>query len=626
MTSTQPDASWQEPGRTAGIRAHAGERLRAQGPPAALLALTAVLYLWGLNRSGYANEFYAAAVKAGTQSWRAFLFGSLDPSNFITVDKPPASLWVMELSGRLFGFSSWSMLAPQALAGVASVALVYAAVRRWFTRQAALLSGAILAVTPVAAVMFRFNNPDALLVLLLVGAAYATTRAIERGSAGWLALAGAAVGLGFLTKMLEAFLVVPALGLAYLIAAPGSLLRRTWQAALAAAALVAACGWWVAVVELTPASSRPYVGGSTNNSIIDLIWGYNGVGRLDGTGTGQGANFSGAPGLLRLFNSELGGQISWLLPAAQVALVFGIWCTARRPRTDRPRAALLLWGGWFVAAALVFSFMSGVIHPYYTNLLAPPIAVIVGVVTTGLWARRDRLAASIGLGLMLIATSAWSYVLLARTPAWHPELRGAIIVVGLLTAVALVALTDAQGRRLRAVVVCAGLAAALAAPAAYTLSTAATAQSGSLVAAGPASSAGGIGGGPGGGGLVAPGTSSSSSTALDALVARSSSSFRWAAATSSSMTAAPLELATGKAVMALGGFNGSDRAITPAAFEKLVAAGAVHYYVVGDGGGAGGPGGGPGGGNSEIASWVASHFTATTVGGSTVYDLTRPAG
>ena len=495
MTSTQPDASWQALRRTAGIRALAGERLRAHGPLAALLALTSVLYLWGLSRSGYANEFYAAAVKAGTQSWQAFLFGSLDPSNFITVDKPPASLWVMELSGRLFGFSSWSMLAPEALAGVASVALVYAAVRRWFTPPAALLSGAILAVTPVAAVMFRFNNPDALLVLLLVGAAYATTRAIERGSAGWLALAGAAVGLGFLTKMLEAFLVVPALGLTYLIAAPGSLLRRTWQLALAAVALVAACGWWVAVVELTPASSRPYVGGSTNNSIFDLIWGYNGVGRLDGTGTGQGANFSGAPGLLRLFNSELGGQISWLLPAAVIALVLGIWRTARRPRTDRPRAALLLWGGWLVAAALVFSFMSGVIHPYYANLLAPPIAVIVGVVTTELWARRDRLAASIGLALMLIATSAWSYVLLARTPEWHPELRVAVLVAGLLTAVALVALTDALGRRLRAVVVCAGLAAALAAPVAYTLSTAATAQSGSIVAAGPASSAGGLGGG-----------------------------------------------------------------------------------------------------------------------------------
>ena len=225
-------------------------------------------------------------------------------------------------------------------------------------------------------------------------------------------------------------------------------------------------------------------------------------------GTGQGANFSGAPGLLRLFNSELGGQISWLLPAAVIALVVGIWRTARRPRTDRPRAALILWGGWLVAAALVFSFMSGVIHPYYANLLAPPIAVIVGVVTTELWARRDRLTASIGLALMLIATAAWSYVLLARTPEWHPELRVAVLVVGLLTAVALVALTDALGRRLRAVVVCARLAAALAAPAAYTLGTAATAQSGSIVAAGPASSAGGLGGGFGADGGLAPGASS----------------------------------------------------------------------------------------------------------------------
>ncbi len=221
MTFAQPETTWVETERPA-----IAARLRAHAPLTLLLGATTALYLWGLGRSGYANEFYAAAVKAGTQSWKAFLFGSLDPSNFITVDKPPASLWLMELSGRVFGFSSWSMLVPEALAGVASVWLLYAAVRRWFSQPAALLAGAVLAVTPVAALMFRFNNPDALLVLLLVVAAYATTRAIENGSAPWLALAGAAVGLGFLTKMMEAFLVLPALAAAYLVAAPGPVRRR----------------------------------------------------------------------------------------------------------------------------------------------------------------------------------------------------------------------------------------------------------------------------------------------------------------------------------------------------------------------------------------------------------------
>jgi 4-amino-4-deoxy-L-arabinose transferase-like glycosyltransferase len=664
MTSTQPETSWTGLRHVATARAEVSTRLRAHGPFAALLALTAVLYLWGLDRSGDANQFYAAAVKAGTQSWKAFLFGSLDSSNFITVDKPPASLWLMELSGRVFGFSTWSMLVPQALAGVASVALVYATVKRWFSVHAALLSGAILAVTPVAALMFRFNNPDALLVLLLVGAAYATTRAIEVASVRWLALAGAAVGFGFLTKMMEAFLIVPALALAYLVAAPGSLPRRAWHLVVAGLALVAAGGWWVAVVELTPASSRPYVGGSTNNSIFDLIWGYNGLGRLDGTGTGQGANFSGSPGLLRLFNSEMGGQISWLLPAALLGLVFALWHTARRPRVDRSRAALLIWGGWLVVTALVFSSMSGVIHPYYTNLLAPPIAVVVGVVVAELWSRRRDVRAAVALALMLIGTSAWSYVLLDRTPSWHPWLRDAVVAVGLLVAVVLVVARHALRRTLVTSLAVAGLAAALAAPVAYTLSTVATAETGSIVAAGPSGSAAGFGGG----GRVGGGTTSS--TALDTLIGASGTTYRWAAATSSSMTAAPLELATGKAVMAIGGFNGSDHAITLAAFKKLVAGGEVHYYVAGGGGfgGAGGSGapgrsaaggpptggppvggvragklpsgagvsrlgrgsfpggqtGGPGGGNTEIATWVAAHFTATTVGGTTVYDLTQP--
>src|SRR5439155_5381130 len=215
-------------------------------------------------------DFYAAAVQAGTQSWKALFFGSLDAGNAITVDKPPAALWVMGLSGRIFGFSSWSMLAPQALEGVAAVALLYAAVRRWSGPVAGLLAGAALALTPVAVLMFRFNNPDALLTLLLVAAGYAMVRAVERASARWIALAGALVGFGFLTKMLQALLVLPAFGLTYLIAAPTSLRRRIRHLVAGVAAMVVAAGWWVAAVELWPASSRPYIGGSTGNSVLDL--------------------------------------------------------------------------------------------------------------------------------------------------------------------------------------------------------------------------------------------------------------------------------------------------------------------------------------------------------------------
>jgi hypothetical protein len=169
-----------------------------------LLAGTAVLYLWALDRSGWANTFYSAAVQAGTRSWKAFFFGSSDSSNFITVDKPPISLWPMEIAARIFGLSSWSVLVPQALEGVASVALLYSAVRRWFGARAGLLAGVVLALTPVATLMFRFNNPDALLVLLLTAAAYCTVRALERGSTRWLLAVAALVGTGFLTKYLQA--------------------------------------------------------------------------------------------------------------------------------------------------------------------------------------------------------------------------------------------------------------------------------------------------------------------------------------------------------------------------------------------------------------------------------------
>ena len=245
-----------------------------------LLLTTAGTYLYNLAASGYGNSFYAAAVEAGSKSWKAMFFGSLDASNFITVDKPPAALWVMDLSARLFGFSTWSVMVPGVLEGVAAVALLYGAVRRVSNHTTGLVAGALLAATPVAALMFRFDNPDALLVLLLVGAAYCMTRAIERAGTRWILAVGALLGFAFLTKMMQAFTVVPAFGLAYLIAAPTSLRRRVGQLSGAMVTMVIAGGWWVAIVALTPAADRPFVDGSPDNSILNLIFDYNGFGRL----------------------------------------------------------------------------------------------------------------------------------------------------------------------------------------------------------------------------------------------------------------------------------------------------------------------------------------------------------
>ena len=275
------------PAESAPASAPATERVRRSLRPhqyalIALLALTALAYVWDLSASGNANSFYAAAVQAGTKSWKSFFFGSLDSSNFITVDKPPASLWVMELSGRIFGFSSWSMLVPQALEGVAAVALVYAAVKRWFGSWSGLAAGVMLAATPIAAVMFRFNNPDALLVLLLTASAYCVVRALERAGTKWLVGAGLLLGFAFLTKMMQAFLVLPGFALVYMIAAPTGLGRRTLQTLAGGLAIVVGAGWWLLAVALWPVGSRPMIDGSPDNNIFNLIFGYNGLGRVFG--------------------------------------------------------------------------------------------------------------------------------------------------------------------------------------------------------------------------------------------------------------------------------------------------------------------------------------------------------
>jgi 4-amino-4-deoxy-L-arabinose transferase-like glycosyltransferase len=646
-----------------GERLHGWVRGRAEDAPwvrPALIALllgTAVAYTWNLSASGNANSFYAAAVQAGTKSWKAFFFGSLDSSSFITVDKPPASIWVMALSGRLFGFSSLSMLIPQALEGVLAVALLYAAVKRWFGAGTGLLAGALMAITPVAALMFRFNNPDALLVCLLVAAAYCLVRALDGASTRWILAAGTFIGFAFLAKMMQAFLVLPAFALVYMVAAPTGLRRRLWQTLAGGLAVVLSAGWWVAIVAIWPANSRPMIDGSSSNSILDLIVGYNGLGRIFGAsgpsgggGGGGGANFSGQPGVLRLFNNLMGGQASWLLPAALLALVFGLWSTRGVRRTDRTRAAMLLWGGWLVGTGLVFSLASGIIHPYYTVALAPALAALVAIGARDLWQRRERVTSRLLLALGALLTSVWAWVLLDRTPHWEPWLRVAILasaaiaVVGLLAEPALRRL----GRWPTHAIVSLLAFACVSAPIAYTIETITSPQSGALVAAGPSSGQGF--GGPGGN--FGGGSQTSTSIALVKALEQDSGKYRWAAAVSGSQTAASLELATGGIpVMAIGGFNGQGGNISLAQFKQYVAHGEIHYYIPVSAG-AGGPfagasgrppgipgggrgvfaGGGPGGpggmssSSSAIQTWVKAHFKSKRIGGQTVYDLTQPRG
>ncbi len=483
----------------------------------ALLLATAALYLVNLDSSGWANSFYSAAVQAGSLSWKAFFFGSSDAANFITVDKPPASLWPMALSVRLFGLNSWAILVPQALMGVGTVAVLHAAVRRRFGAAAGLVAGGVLALTPVAVLMFRFNNPDALLTLLSVCAVYAVQRALEAGSTKWLVWAGAFVGFAFLAKTLQAFLILPPLALVYACCAPVRLRRRIGQLALAAAALVVTGGWWVAIVELWPASSRPYIGGSQHNSFLELTFGYNGFGRLNGNETGSvggmvralpggdgpalGGGMWGQTGITRLFNAETGGQISWLLPAALLLVVAGTVATRRALRTDAQRSAFLLWSGSLLVTAAVFSYMAGIFHPYYNVALAPYIAAVVGMGGALLWERRRHPLAALTLAAAVAVTAVWSYELLGRSPHWFPWLRWAVAAGGIAAALGLAlpvrrAVSASAGRATALTAVVIGLGTALAGPAAYAADTVATGHTGSLPSAGPAS-AGFPGGRPG---------------------------------------------------------------------------------------------------------------------------------
>jgi len=611
-------------------------------------ALAAILYLWNLTLNGFANTYYSAAALAASQSWSAWFFGALDGGSFITVDKPPLSTMLMGLSVRLFGLSSWSILLPEALLGVGSVVLLFAVVRRQFGTAAATIAGVALAITPVAALMFRFNNPEALLTFLLILTAAGAQRAIEGGRHRWLVLAGVATGLAFLAKYLQGFLVGPAIVLAYGIAANASVRRRIAGVVVFSATTLVTAGAWVAAVVLTPADMRPYIGGSSSNSVLDLIFGYDGLGRLLGASSGSnaGANFSGAAGMLRLFNAELGGNIAWLLPFSAIALVAGLILTARARRTDLARAGYILWGGWLVVTGLVLSLMSGGSHQYYTIVLAPAVAALTGAGFMALWDLRDRFRfGGLALSGAILVTTALSYLLLSRTPDLLPWLAPAVIAIGLGSA-AFIAVPELDSRKVGVMLAGAGLAAILAGPAAFTFQTVTTSQQGSIVTAGPTatvtdvlsgSSTGGMGGGrgmaPGGGGGTRgtpagfaggqPGTASSSTssgTLAEYLVANQGSA-TWVVAVSSAQSAADLELQTRLPVMSTGGWSGSDNALTLDELKSLVASGELRYFIVG---GQGGMGGGQGG-SSDVTAWVTANGTAVTVGGTTLYDLSGAA-
>ena len=612
---------------TPGVRGRLWPRIRL----GVLLAVTAALYLWNLSASGWANAFYSAAAQAGASNSTAMLFGSSDAANAITVDKTPAALWVMDASVRLFGLNPWSVLVPQALEGVAAVALLYAAIRRVGGEGAALLAGAVFALTPVAALIFRFNNPDALLVLLLVAAAYCVQRGCEKNSntrAGearwaqtwWLVAAGALVGFGFLAKMLQAFLVLPGFAAAYLTAGHNPLRRRVADLLAAVVALIVCGGWYLLLVQLWPASARPYIGGSQHDSIIELALGYNGLGRLTGDEPGGLGNLNFDVGWGRMLGTGMGTGIGWLLPAALICLAAGLIITRRAPRTDPARAALLIWGCWLVLTAAVFSFANGILHPYYAVALAPAIGATIGIGATLLWRKRSDIRAATALSGTVLVTAVLAAVLLSRDSGWMPWLR-ATVAVGGVGAAALLLVAGRLPRPVARSAAGLGVVACLAAPAAFSVATAATPHSGAIPSVGPARQ--GFGGFAGPGGLL---DSPTPGSGLSAALSANARDFTWVAATVGSNNAAGYQLASRAPVMAIGGFNGTDPSPTLAQFQHYVAARQIHYFVRGrmTVGHWGPPASGGSRESAEISEWVETHYAPQIVDRVVVYDLTKP--
>ncbi len=631
-------------GRSAGqaIR-NVRSRLRELGPwhaaaLAGVLALAVFLHFYRLGQEGYGNLYYAAAVKSMLSSWHNFFFVSFDSGGFVSVDKPPVGLWVQAASAWLFGFSGFSLLVPQALAGVASVALLYYLVRRAFGPTAGLVAALVLAVTPIGVAADRNNTMDSLLVLTSLLAAWAATLAAESGRLRWLLLCAALVGLGFNIKMLQATLVLPALFLLYLAAAPVDWRKRLLHLGAATGVLAAVSLSWAVAVDLTPADERPYVGSSKDNTVMELITGHNGVSRLgslagliglDSGGPGPGgrppagpppgvrlppgaaapgqgppaggpgpqfppqfapqapaapggsppsaagsaipgpASETGDPGVLRLFNKELAGQMTWLLPLAGLGLVAAATREKLRLPLSRKGQALLLWGAWLAPQVVFFSF-AGLFHRYYLEMLSPAVAALVAAGLVAMWTeyRQGGLRAW-ALPAALAISAAVEIYILSDFPEWSRRLTPFVIALTLGGALLLIALKLARRPggpwpRLAAAVGVAGL---LIAPAVWSAIPVWNGGDAGLPYAGPQQA-----------GRPAGGTADTSQ--LVAYLTENRDGEEYILATLNANTAAPVILETGEPVMALGGFTGSDPILTADELETAVEAGEVRFFLV----------------------------------------------
>ncbi|WP_051899223.1 ArnT family glycosyltransferase [Sciscionella sediminilitoris] len=662
MTTTmRPLTQW--PGT---IRARWGWQQRTL---AGILLATAVMYLWELGDGTFGNTYYSAAVKSMTQSFTNFLFGSFDAYGTVTVDKPPMALWPQAISVLVFGFHGWSLLLPQALAGIATVFLLHRTVRRWAGENAALCAAGIFLITPISAVINRYNNPDTLLILLLVAAVYALTRAIEtetgRTRTKWLLWCAFFIGCGFTTKMMQAWIIVPGVALTYLLAANTTLKRRMLDLLAATGVLLVSSFWWVALHGLWP-GKRPYMGGSGNGSALDLIFGYNGLGRIfgmspagmggpqpHGGGSGPHGGGPGGPGgkgnhlmisggnsetgLGRMFSAEVGGQISWLLPLCLLVLLMVAVAGVRRLRAREQgdaieRAGWFLWGSWLLVTALVFSYAQGIWHSYYTSMLSPAMAAVAGYGLVKLWRYyRSDSAAWLLMPLATVLTAVWAFLLVSRDTSWNGWVGPVLIALAVLALAGLFLgrISASHKRKIGRSGFVLAVVALLFAPAVW--SVASVNNHSDLPSAGPQDTADmppGLAGGANGA------LSAEQQRILDYAHRHKGGAEIALAVNSGATPGADFIMNSADPVIAMGGFGGEDDAPTVAQLARWVREGKLAYVLAS---GRKTPGAHSpysiGGGDSPQAKkrqeWIQSHCTPVdprAYGGSAHNHERKPAG
>ncbi|PNI10587.1 glycosyl transferase [Arthrobacter sp. AFG7.2] len=597
----------------------------------ALLATNAVLYVWNLGINGWANFFYSAAVQSGTMDAKAFFFGSSDWGNSITVDKPPLSLWVMGISVKLFGFNPVAMLAPQVLMGVGTTLLIYMLLRRYTSAAAALFGAVVFFTTPIVTLMSRYNNPDPLMLLLMVAAAWFVLRSIETGHGGPFVVAGALLGLAFMTKQMQGMLSVPALGLSYLVYSPISWPRRLRTAASSALVLIITGGLWMTIVDLIPENARPYVGGSASNSVLELTLAYNGVERIVGGRLvpavmqvpGQFRPVDSDAGIFRLFNANYNQEASWLLLGGLLALILLVVRWKASPKSPPFRALVLISGVWFLTAFLLLSFMGNQIHTYYTAAIAPPLALVLGVALHSVLIARSSVVVRLGGAICALAALLTTWLVLAGTSEWPTWLPNTVLTTGIIAISALIIRPPSRRIEIFAAVTLVG--AVLSGPAMTSVHNVTLEFNGSNPLSGVMSK-----------------NPASISHLLESLrkneiawghdiaygrvpdlevidVLARTRGCTWSAATYASQTAARLQLESGRPVMPLGGFAGSDPSPTLEEFINEVEAGNICYMVQQEaflGVQA------TESASTAISAWVESNFQSEKLGDTTVYRLT----